>query len=191
LSLRDRLKETTTQAILDAAETELAEEGFAATAMSSIAKRAGVSVGTLYNYFEDKDKLLASLIGDRRERFSGLLDDALAAHKSLPFEIQLEGVVKAVLRIFEAHRNYLRVVWESRITDAAGKSGERLLIERLSPLVAQGVAAGILNSDDADLYAVTLAALIRGVVRERLDDRKHALSDATSFVLRMFLHGAC
>ena len=52
--LRDRLKETTEQSILAAAEEVFAETGLHGARMETIAQNAGVSVGTLYNYFNDR-----------------------------------------------------------------------------------------------------------------------------------------
>src|SRR5437588_13029110 len=45
-------------AIVDAATEVFARSGFAATQMVDIARAAGVSVGTLYNYVEGKGALL-------------------------------------------------------------------------------------------------------------------------------------
>ena len=45
-------------AIVDAATEVFAERGFAAAQMADVARAAGVSVGTLYNYVEGKNALL-------------------------------------------------------------------------------------------------------------------------------------
>jgi TetR/AcrR family transcriptional regulator, repressor of fatR-cypB operon len=49
------------QAILDAALELCAEHGFHGAPISMIAARAGVGVGTIYRYFQDKDELLIEL----------------------------------------------------------------------------------------------------------------------------------
>jgi AcrR family transcriptional regulator len=54
----------TVQAILQAAAEVFAELGYAATTTNKIADRAGVSVGSLYQYFPGKDALLAGLVED-------------------------------------------------------------------------------------------------------------------------------
>jgi AcrR family transcriptional regulator len=51
-------------AIVDAATEVFARRGFAATQMVDVARAAGVSVGTLYNYVEGKEALL--LLGAER-----------------------------------------------------------------------------------------------------------------------------
>lgn len=55
------LLEQRREAILDAARENFAEKGFTATTMAHIAKRVGMSVGNLYNYFPGKDAILNAL----------------------------------------------------------------------------------------------------------------------------------
>lgn len=49
--------------ILSAAREVFSQKGFAKATTAEIARRAGVSEGTIYNYFESKRDLLISLIG--------------------------------------------------------------------------------------------------------------------------------
>ena len=58
----EEAKDTRRQALLDAALNEFFERGFAAARMDDIARRAGLSKGTLYLYFDSKEALFASLI---------------------------------------------------------------------------------------------------------------------------------
>lgn len=54
---RETKKSLTRQAIIDAAHHHLLQDGFRATDMKTIAKTAGISVVTLYKYFDSKDAL--------------------------------------------------------------------------------------------------------------------------------------
>jgi len=51
----------TVEAILEATARVLVERGYAGTTTNHIAKRAGVSVASFYEYFEDKDAAIAAL----------------------------------------------------------------------------------------------------------------------------------
>ena len=51
----------TRAALVEAAQAEFAESGYAGTTAKSIAKRAGVSTGSFYQYFTDKGKYPYSL----------------------------------------------------------------------------------------------------------------------------------
>src|SRR5436190_822848 len=65
LSLRDRQKSATREAILAAAADVLGAPGDSPARMEDIATRAGVAVGTVYNYFEDRTALMRALLDTR------------------------------------------------------------------------------------------------------------------------------
>src|ERR1700743_801448 len=50
------------QAIIEAAFDTFIEQGFAATRLDDVAKRAGVAKGTIYLHFKDKEALFEELI---------------------------------------------------------------------------------------------------------------------------------
>ena len=61
-TLRDMQKEMTENLILDAADKLFHEKGFDGTRTADIAKEAGVSEGTLYNYFSSKTDMMMKMI---------------------------------------------------------------------------------------------------------------------------------
>jgi AcrR family transcriptional regulator len=73
----NRRKEERAPEILDAALASFAEKGFAATRMDDIARRAGISKGTIYLYFESKEAVFKALaqrtIGARVADIGGLV----------------------------------------------------------------------------------------------------------------------
>ena len=79
-----RLKPDTIQArkehILDAAEICFAHAGFHRTTMQEIAKKADISLGAIYVYFDSKEALIAGLA----ERDRQMLSDDLAAFAKAP-----------------------------------------------------------------------------------------------------------
>lgn len=60
--IRERLIEARRNQILDAAAKVFAEKGFHHATTKEIARAAGVSEGTIYNYFASKDDLLIGMI---------------------------------------------------------------------------------------------------------------------------------
>jgi AcrR family transcriptional regulator len=67
------------QRMLDAAASLLDEVGYEATTTSLIASRAGVSVGSLYQFFPDRRAVLRALALRSFERFSDVLTERVAA----------------------------------------------------------------------------------------------------------------
>jgi AcrR family transcriptional regulator len=59
-----RRKDERPAEILEAALAVFAERGFAATRMDDIARRAGVTKGTIYLYFESKEAVFRSLVSE-------------------------------------------------------------------------------------------------------------------------------
>ncbi len=84
-----RRKTDRPQEILDAALACFAERGFAATRMEDIAVRAGVTKGTIYLYFENKEAVFKTLA---RESIGTRLSDTTENIK------QFEGPTRDLLR---------------------------------------------------------------------------------------------
>ena len=80
--------------LLGATARVLIARGWAGTTTNHIAERAGVSVGTLYEYFPSKDALVAALVeqhlGEAEARLASLAAPLLA-------ESTLEGVVRTIV----------------------------------------------------------------------------------------------
>lgn len=76
-SLRERMKRQTRQLIADTAFTLFAERGFEGTPVAAIARQAGVSEATVFNYFPAKEDLVYSAM-------RGFEADLLAAVRERP-----------------------------------------------------------------------------------------------------------
>src|ERR1700754_2788147 len=82
--------ESRRQQILDAACERVSQSGFHGASMAEIAKAAGLSVGQIYRYFENKEAIIAAIVAqdlaEMREKFAemesrpGDLLDALSEH---------------------------------------------------------------------------------------------------------------
>jgi AcrR family transcriptional regulator len=68
--------------ILRAARRLLERRGYAAFNVRDVARGAGVTAGTLYTYFEDKEALYAALYAERLDAFSAELQRASSAARS-------------------------------------------------------------------------------------------------------------
>lgn len=84
-------------AILDAAVQVLAKEGAERFTTARVAERAGVSVGSLYQYFPNKAAILFRLQSDEWRSTSGLLRDILA-DRTKPPPARLRALVHAFIR---------------------------------------------------------------------------------------------
>src|SRR6201996_3571841 len=85
------------EAILDAALQVLAKEGAQRFTTARVAEKAGVSLGSLYQYFPNKAAILFRLQSDEWRRTSELLRGILADTASPPLE-RLRTLVHAFIR---------------------------------------------------------------------------------------------
>jgi AcrR family transcriptional regulator len=84
--------ELTRQRILSAAAHVFGEHGYAAGTTNRIAERAGISIGSLYQYFPNKDAILAELLLRH-------LDDGAAVTAKIQAG-RLPGPIDEVFRVF-------------------------------------------------------------------------------------------
>ena len=59
-----KIIENVREALLAEAKRQIAERGYTATTIRSVAAECGIAVGTVYNYFDSKDMLIASFMLD-------------------------------------------------------------------------------------------------------------------------------
>jgi len=83
--------------VLDAAAKVLAEEGAARFTSARVAERAGVSVGSLYQYFPNKAAILFRLQTDEWQQTTGLLREILQDRGVPPLD-RLRRAVHAFVR---------------------------------------------------------------------------------------------
>jgi AcrR family transcriptional regulator len=88
----------TCQSILEAAAHILEERGIAGTNTNLIARRAGVSVGSLYQFFPDKHAIFAALINASESQTADMLERAVVATAGLEFSARLNLLVAASVR---------------------------------------------------------------------------------------------
>src|SRR3954452_17786313 len=103
-TLRERNRSATIETVLAAAEEVFADQGLHAAHMGDIASRAGVSVGTLYNHFKDREALLAGLLQARRAELLAQLDDVIRATKGTSATETLRAMVETMLSKTARHR---------------------------------------------------------------------------------------
>jgi AcrR family transcriptional regulator len=193
--LRDRLREATWSALIEAAEEVAADEGVRDASIQAIADRAGTSVGTIYNYFRDREGLFNAVFSRRSEEFYAVVDASTRRHAQEPFEGQLEAFVRTVFEYFEGRRTFLRICFETdrpqivRGDDGRKHPAMQQLNDRAERIVGVGARELRLREDGDGLLASFLVAMIRSVLVARGIDGRPFEAD-TQRVVSFFLQGA-
>ncbi|EJN11336.1 transcriptional regulator [Bradyrhizobium sp. YR681] len=91
----------TVDALVEATARILVRDGFEKTSTNRIAEIAGVSVGSLYQYFPSKEALVAAVIDRHNDEIMGLVRTTLVEVADLPVD---KAVRKLVTVAIEAHR---------------------------------------------------------------------------------------
>jgi AcrR family transcriptional regulator len=104
----------TIDAILGATARILVKHGFDRTSTNRVAEAAGVSIGSLYQYFPSKEALVAALIERHTEEMTAEIVGALARVSVLPLERAVREMVELMLRAHavdpELHRAIIEQV---------------------------------------------------------------------------------
>lgn len=180
--VRATVRATVRIAILDAAEELIAKHGLHDAALALIAKRAGVAVGTLYNYFTDRDALIRELFESRRTTFRPRLLAAIHAGADLPFEPRLRGFVCALFEAFESHRNFLKLAIENEHLKPSGSTTPQDLLAGVSGIVAAGVREGAIDPRKAELLPLAITGTIKSIAVHRLQTGGALAGDADAIV---------
>ena len=146
-----------------AAALELfAERGFAGTRVDDIAARAGVSKGTLYLYFKDKEEIFGAVVRNTVAPNIAMIRETVAA-SNVPFRL----IVQSLLERFVDMAERLPigavakiVIGESRNFPELAKVYHDLVVSEaiaiVSGLIGKAQAKGEVRPGDARLYAMTL-----------------------------------
>src|SRR5262249_10622509 len=91
----------TVDALVEATARILVKEGYDRASTNRIAALAGVSIGSLYQYFPSKEALVAAVIERHTRQLSEVVRDTFLRVASRPLEIAAREMVKAAI---DAHR---------------------------------------------------------------------------------------
>lgn len=109
---RQARAELTRQRILTAAAHVFAEYGYAAGTTNRIAERARISIGSLYQYYPNKDAILAELLIRHLDAGSAAIRGRQDEEQPDSFEEIIRGFVRAVIENHLDDPQLLRVMME-------------------------------------------------------------------------------
>jgi len=91
----------TVDALVEATARVLTKEGYDRASTNKIAAMAGVSIGSLYQYFPSKEALVAAVIERHTQELSRVVRDTFLKVASRPIDIAVRELITAAI---EAHR---------------------------------------------------------------------------------------
>lgn len=156
------------RSILEAAALVFAEGGYARATTNRIAERAGVSIGSLYQYFADKGEILARLLAEHQAEMRPLIEGAIAdlEHSDQSLDTGLRAFLQRSLAVHRRNPRLMRVLAEQApALEAAGAaSGEA----SAGSAYGARIAAALARRPDVQLVNPHVAARVFSVAAEAL-----------------------
>lgn len=175
-------KQATREKLLNAAAACFTEKGYEGCSVSDIVARAGVSQGTLYVHFKNKEDLFIAMIADEHGQGA---EKARQAAATAPYLQGILGLLTDCIRDVGFpidHRLWTEILAVAARDAAVRKAfaaSDKAMREAFAMLLKKAAAAG--EIDDSlvpDSVSVWLYALVDGLIARTADDadfdfRKH------------------
>jgi TetR/AcrR family transcriptional regulator, fatty acid metabolism regulator protein len=180
--------------LLAAAEAVFAERGYHGSSIRDIARRAGFSVGGIYQFFPSKDDLYLAVLDEGWLRLKADLGLALRARRSLA---QLSALTQVLVDNYQSHRGLWQILTgEQAAFPAAFKqhllkrltSHLRHMRRLVADIMRQGVEEGVFPAAEVEL----LTSAYGGIIRQCFDDAMMLGTPVPppDAMLAVFLNGA-
>ncbi len=167
------------EAILQATVQVLLKDGKGKLTTTRIAERAGVSVGTLYQYFPNKSSLLQALLKEHLDRVAGAIERACKEVEGAP----IAGMADAIATAF-VQAKFDRVETSAALYAVSDDLEGRRVCRPLQARARKAIAAALSSLpkqpiSDPELVAATLWGAMAGVSRATLENNPTRSTAAT------------
>ncbi len=188
---RQARSRATVDAILEASARVLLRHGFDGITTNAVAEAAGVSIGSLYQYFPNKEALVAGLVERHVEECNAAVMSELARVARLPMIEAIRAVIELTIQTHAREPELHRVLTEQ--VPRVGKMARLRELEQITHRMVAGVLAARqaeLAIVDPDLSAFLLVGTIESIAHRaalfdpgRLRDPR-LIDEATLLVAR-------
>lgn len=148
--------------IMDTALELFAENGFHATSMSQVAKKAGVSKGLAYNYFESKQEILNEIV---KTGFNSIYSHFDLNHDGILTREEFEHFIRKSFQVISENRRfwklYSALVMQSDLSESIQeKFGDQsqTILQMLNQFIAS------MGSEDPEGDLLVISSLVKGAL---------------------------
>jgi AcrR family transcriptional regulator len=191
---RQARAQATVEAILKATSNVLVEEGYDRASTNRVAHAAGVSIGSLYQYFPSKEALVAALVDEHLGKMNALLAEALQQVTGADLESDARSLVNGLIAAYRCDPRLHHVLCQE-----VPKVGELRRVyefeQRLGEVAREqlhGLRGRIGHADvDTAIFVLVNAvpSIIRAAVQSDPEGSQNALlaSEVTQLILRYLI----
>ncbi len=162
-------EEAAKDAIYEASVEVLLEHGIDGLKMQEIANKAGIAIGTLYNYFDNRESLLYYV--DCRLRNSGLNHIEEIAEKSAPADEKLNDLVVEFFTFCDKHHIVFSLADKLGLRDRMPKDEKTDVFERAAACIRkifdEGISQKLFREHDTNKSAKVFFFAIIGILETK------------------------
>ncbi len=180
ISRRDREREIKREMIAEAAFNLFQNASYETVTVQDIARAAEFGKGTIYQYFESKEEILAYILErgqeDLYQRLKSYCEQSgdVIAFLHLYMQIQYEFHLNYSQLIFTVMRRKLEGSWQPEWLENMKQSRAKKM-NLLAGMIARGSEEGLLMDGDSQKLARVLHNIVRGFSLESLENRSQGL----------------
>lgn len=169
----------TVEAIIEATTHILTQEGYDKANTNRIAERAGISIGSLYQYFPNKESLMAALIEQHSNEIAELVESKLKDLSDAPLEIAIPALIKAVIAA-HAINPCLHQVLSEEIPRSERSQQVQKADERITELLQTYLArwSGSIRPQNLEMTVFILSRTIESLCHSAVIEQPGFVSDA-------------
>ncbi|KYG66089.1 transcriptional regulator [Bdellovibrio bacteriovorus] len=176
----------TVATILDACSRLLISEGFYSITTDKIAKEAGVSIGSLYQFFGNKESVVQAVVKNIMEEDKRIISEKMRAISPLPSEQRMKAMIELCIETFRRNsdlRSKLSTI-QYYVADASYMSDS---IRFFQEVVRYNLPQ--IPGRDMDKVSYLIVNSFIGLVNTMCVDRPEALHDPTivTEITQMFM----
>jgi AcrR family transcriptional regulator len=133
---------------------------------NAIAERAGVSIGSLYQFFPNKAAIMDALIDQYQTELRAVWDRVLShAPPSQPLDAMVSASIDAIWALAETRPGFLSLMSSGRLSPSLASKETRLLAEAQTRIAGLGLAhLPKLSTADALLAGTVISTVIHALL---------------------------
>ena len=197
MNRKEQEREARKKDILEAAMILFSEKDFHEVTVDEIAEQVGLSKGTLYLYFENKENLFFSIIQEKTEELFIRLQSSIQRDAS--YLVRLEHLIRAYLSFFEEYKSYFKIIHseKSRMDDKEHYRFKEHMVKSfydyedlLRRFIMEGQKQKLFREMAPELITKALQGLLNSFTFQCIfKESDHSLVEETPNVLDIFLNG--
>ncbi len=186
-------KASAKERILDAALEVFSQKGFHSATTDDIAEKAGVGKGTLYRYFETKEKLFAELVQLRLEELETRAGSIMDGQDDVL--TMISKYIRIYFEFFDGNQRLFRLIVQEQLDLGEHSLDEYFrkvmrAIPHLKRKVYEGTQQGILKDVDFQTVFYGTMGFAHGVIQKWLArDCSYSLVNELPGVLEVLFYG--